>query len=171
MPNKWVEHVRTFAKTHNIAYGCAISNSDCKSSYHKTKTPQKMQSVNNTDVNNLEYELKDAEKHYYARLMNEGLSSSLTGRRLKSSVAHKPSDWSNTYTKLKNKLQMLTGKTYPTLQSSSDFKKQSKKKDLQMRKADKEKEILMLKEAESRKNEPSPFAGVRYKKKKGILMS
>ena len=37
MVNAWVEHVRNFAKKNGISYGCAVSNADCKSSYHKQK--------------------------------------------------------------------------------------------------------------------------------------
>lgn len=170
MPNKWIEHVRAFAKKNNIAYGCAISNPDCKSSYNKVKSPQKVKS-DNTEINNLEYELRDAEKEYYARLNTGILASSLTGKRTKYSLANKPTDWSNTYTKLKDKLQKLTGKTYPTLQSITDFKKQNKIDERRIIKADKEKEILRLKEADNRPILPSPFADVRIKKKKTGVIS
>ena len=37
MVNAWVEHVRNFAKKNGISYGCAVSNADCKASYHKQK--------------------------------------------------------------------------------------------------------------------------------------
>jgi len=37
--NKWVEHVRKFAKDNNISYACAVSDPACKASY--TKTPPK----------------------------------------------------------------------------------------------------------------------------------
>ena len=37
MVNAWVEHVRNFAKKNGISYGCAVSNAECKASYHKQK--------------------------------------------------------------------------------------------------------------------------------------
>lgn len=37
MANKWVEHVRAFAKKNKMSYGCAISDPKCKSSYHSEK--------------------------------------------------------------------------------------------------------------------------------------
>ena len=37
MANKWVEHVRAFAKKKGISYGCAVSDEQCKSSYHAGK--------------------------------------------------------------------------------------------------------------------------------------
>ena len=37
MTNKWVEHIKTFAKSHNIAYGCALSNPECLASYKAKK--------------------------------------------------------------------------------------------------------------------------------------
>jgi hypothetical protein len=37
MPNKWVEHVKQYAKKHNLSYGCAVSDPGCKSSYHAGK--------------------------------------------------------------------------------------------------------------------------------------
>ena len=33
--NRWVDHVKAFAKANNLAYGCAISNPQCKASYKK----------------------------------------------------------------------------------------------------------------------------------------
>jgi hypothetical protein len=36
--NAWVNHVRQYAKAHNITYGCAVANPDCKSSYKNVKT-------------------------------------------------------------------------------------------------------------------------------------
>lgn len=37
MVNKWVEHIRAFAKKNNLSYGCALSDPKCKSSYHAGK--------------------------------------------------------------------------------------------------------------------------------------
>ena len=33
MTNKWIEHIRAFAKSHNVPYGCALSNPECLASY------------------------------------------------------------------------------------------------------------------------------------------
>jgi len=38
MPNSWVAHIKAFAAKHKIAYGCALSNPDCRASY-KSKKP------------------------------------------------------------------------------------------------------------------------------------
>jgi hypothetical protein len=37
--NPWVEHVKAFAKEHQLSYGCAISNPQCSASY-KAKQPK-----------------------------------------------------------------------------------------------------------------------------------
>lgn len=37
MPNKWVEHIRAFAKKNNMTYGCALSDPRTKSSYKEGK--------------------------------------------------------------------------------------------------------------------------------------
>jgi hypothetical protein len=37
MVNKWVEHIRAFAKKNGQSYGCALSDPKCKSSYHDAK--------------------------------------------------------------------------------------------------------------------------------------
>ena len=37
MPNKWIEHVKSFAAKNNLSYGCAISKPECKSSYQGAK--------------------------------------------------------------------------------------------------------------------------------------
>ena len=42
MVNKWIEHIRKYAKDNNLSYGCALSDPKCKSSYIKTTpTPVK----------------------------------------------------------------------------------------------------------------------------------
>jgi hypothetical protein len=35
--NLWVQHVKEFASTHGLSYGCALSNPQCKTSYHSRK--------------------------------------------------------------------------------------------------------------------------------------
>lgn len=60
MANAWVEHVRKFASKNGISYGCAVSDPECKASYHrqkarnakKTRTPaQEMEGMGGEDVN------------------------------------------------------------------------------------------------------------------------
>jgi len=60
MANSWVEHVRKFASKNGISYGCAVSDPECKASYHKqkarnakkTRTPaQEMEGMGGEDVN------------------------------------------------------------------------------------------------------------------------
>jgi hypothetical protein len=48
MPNKWVEHVRSFANQHGLSYACALSQPACKDSYRAKhgvakKVPQKVE--------------------------------------------------------------------------------------------------------------------------------
>jgi hypothetical protein len=59
MPNAWVEHVRKFASKNGMAYGCAVSDAECKASYHrqkarnakKTRTPaQEMEGMGAEDM-------------------------------------------------------------------------------------------------------------------------
>ena len=35
--NKWIDHIKKFAKENNISYGCALSDQECKNSYKKMK--------------------------------------------------------------------------------------------------------------------------------------
>ena len=37
--NSWVNHVREFAKQHNLTYMCAASTPECSKSYKEGKTP------------------------------------------------------------------------------------------------------------------------------------
>ena len=37
MVNKWVEHVRQFAKENGLSYACALSTAECKASYQASK--------------------------------------------------------------------------------------------------------------------------------------
>jgi hypothetical protein len=36
MSNKWIDHIRKWAKDNNSTYACALSNPKCKEDYHKT---------------------------------------------------------------------------------------------------------------------------------------
>ena len=45
MVNKWVEHVRQFAKENGLSYACALSTAECKASYNKVQKVQKVQKV------------------------------------------------------------------------------------------------------------------------------
>lgn len=36
--NRWVEHVRSYASQHGLSYGCALSDPQCKASYHSDKS-------------------------------------------------------------------------------------------------------------------------------------
>ena len=49
MSNPWIEHVKDFAKRNNVSYGCAISMSECKSSYAKTDKTDKTNKTDKTD--------------------------------------------------------------------------------------------------------------------------
>lgn len=35
MPSRWIEFIKDWAKSNNIAYGCALSDPDMKEAYHK----------------------------------------------------------------------------------------------------------------------------------------
>lgn len=37
MPNPWIQHIKQFATTHQLAYKDALKHPDCKSSYHSIK--------------------------------------------------------------------------------------------------------------------------------------
>jgi hypothetical protein len=37
MANAWVEHIRQFAKARGLAYGCALSNAECRATYKSKK--------------------------------------------------------------------------------------------------------------------------------------
>ena len=49
MPNKWVEHVRQFAKENGLSYGCALSTAECRESYQSSKAP-KVQKIHPKDT-------------------------------------------------------------------------------------------------------------------------
>ena len=41
MTNPWVEHIKKYAKDHNISYACALSTPECKNTYRKTSSKPK----------------------------------------------------------------------------------------------------------------------------------
>ena len=47
MTNKWVEHIKAFAKAHNISYGCALSNPECLASYKAKKNTKETHTTKN----------------------------------------------------------------------------------------------------------------------------
>jgi len=43
MANKWIEHIKKWAKDNNSTYGCALSNPKCKEDYKKSKEEPKQE--------------------------------------------------------------------------------------------------------------------------------
>jgi hypothetical protein len=58
MANKWVEHIKKWAKANNSTYGCALSNPKCKEDYKKSKEEpkqeEKIQKIQKAIINILE---------------------------------------------------------------------------------------------------------------------
>ena len=50
MANTWVNHVMQYAAANKLSYGCALSMSECKSSYKSTKTKPKESEIKDTKV-------------------------------------------------------------------------------------------------------------------------
>ena len=50
MPNRWIEHVRQYAKDNNVSYACALSDKNVSKNYtkseKKTKTQKEDQMIN-----------------------------------------------------------------------------------------------------------------------------
>ena len=60
MPNKWIEHVKKFAKENGLSYGCAMSKPNLKDGYKpsvkmtsKEKKQIKVDAMNKTIVSSL----------------------------------------------------------------------------------------------------------------------
>jgi len=47
MANKWIEHIKKWAKDNNSTYGCALSNPKCKEDYKKSKEEPKQEDIDN----------------------------------------------------------------------------------------------------------------------------
>lgn len=68
MVNAWVMHCKEFAKKNGLAYGCAISNPECRASYHRAKRPSaksmidELEGLKPDDVKPLQRELAKALK-------------------------------------------------------------------------------------------------------------
>jgi len=37
MASQWIEHVKSYAKKHNMKYGECMGNAECKAEYHSSK--------------------------------------------------------------------------------------------------------------------------------------
>ena len=65
-PNKWIEHVKKFAKDNNLSYGCAISDKRCKDTYEKVQKKSysdKKQEKNINIINSIVVGLKNKIKY------------------------------------------------------------------------------------------------------------
>ena len=49
MTNPWVEHIKKYAKDHNLSYGCALSTPECKNTYSKASSKSKKKPECKTD--------------------------------------------------------------------------------------------------------------------------
>ena len=78
-------------------------------------------------INSLESDLKYEEKKYYAVMNANILFPVLTGKKRKIALNEHPSDYFRRYNKVKEKLEILTGKKYPLLESETEYKKNYKK--------------------------------------------
>ena len=66
MPNKWIEHVKKFAKENGLSYGCAMSKPNLKDDYKpsvkmtsKEKKQKKVDDMNKTIVSSLLKRIKN----------------------------------------------------------------------------------------------------------------
>ena len=66
MPNKWIEHVKKFAKENGLSYGCAMSKPNLKDGYKpsvkmssKEKKQIKVDAMNKTIVSSLLKRIKN----------------------------------------------------------------------------------------------------------------
>ena len=66
MPNKWIEHVKKFAKENGLSYGCAMSKPNLKDGYtpsvkmtSKEKKQKKIDDMNKTIVSSLLKRIKN----------------------------------------------------------------------------------------------------------------
>jgi hypothetical protein len=48
--NKWVEHIKEWAKKNNTTYGCALTNIKCKEDYYKNKGIDKKATIKETKL-------------------------------------------------------------------------------------------------------------------------
>ena len=78
-------------------------------------------------INSLESDLKYEERQYYAIVNANLLTPVLTGRRHKFSLNQHPSDYYRRYNIVKGKLEKLTEKKYPLLETETEYKKNFKK--------------------------------------------
>jgi len=51
MANAWVEHIKSWSKSHNVSYGCALSMPECKNAYNAKKPQNENISMMKEDKN------------------------------------------------------------------------------------------------------------------------
>jgi len=176
--NEWVIHVKKYALENNKSYGCAMSDPMCKLTYKKKSNTQvSNKDISNVEISNvesskmeisiLELNLKQFENLYYAMLITAALLKSYSGRRKKHSVGESPADYYKRYNTLKSKLEKITGKSYPILDTREEFYKKSKKYDQDQKKLE-AKNLLEEKYVPDESVESYVFSS-KKKKKSGIL--
>jgi len=75
--NKWIEHVKDFAKKNSVSYGCAISMPECKASYKTGETQAKpvkkiVRKKREEETNDVKYFIKNGYNGLYEIMEYKG---------------------------------------------------------------------------------------------------
>jgi DNA repair exonuclease SbcCD ATPase subunit len=126
--NKWVEHIKEWAKKNNTTYGCALTNIKCKEDYYKgiekKATPKKTNLEKGIEkkatikedkniIKEKEKELKQIANEYNLMMDDFEEEKKRTGRRGRFEIGKNPYDYYLKYTTLQRQLEKETGKNYP----------------------------------------------------------
>jgi len=75
MPSKWIEHVKKYAKTYGLSYGCALSDPKVKSSYSAAKINRKTSVMSAMDSRALRDKKEDMKRKKIVPAMKVGMAS------------------------------------------------------------------------------------------------
>jgi hypothetical protein len=182
MANKWIEHIRTYAKSKNISYSCAVSDPECSKTYKEKQEkskPEKKAEPNtyeaNKELNKKRRVLTPAEKAQKEKEFIDAYSSTIGNEKAQDAYEEK---WKNTELLPENKKEWDEQiKKFQALQKRAFSLKSRRAKSMlkgrntltTQEKKDKLKEEKELKEkTEKDKLNTEPPFQVKRKKIKGL---
>ena len=106
MTNKWIEHVKQYAKDNSLSYACALTNKDMAQSYVKIDKKTKKQKMEEKDEEMMNFVARSLKNRI--KNMNDGEKASMkmkfnsTNKRVKEIFQSKYSKYYNKLFSLKN---------------------------------------------------------------------
>ena len=132
MANKWIQHIKDYAKRNNMSYGCALSSEGCKNEYNKKKVKKEQKEVKKVKKNKvIEDEEEEDEEIEEPKTTKKPISFDNKSDELQQLIYITPMDKiQKALSKLNYKGRMQTNKVMLNMQLLQNFNTIEKIQDL-----------------------------------------